>query len=105
MPHPELTNYAATYTEHRAARVTNNSMVPDYGQGATIIYTREGQAMNGDDAVVELANGGCTFRRVYWTDDGLQLCPLNPDYETIVVPLDQVVCISPCIGQLPPGFF
>lgn len=62
--------------------VTGNSMVPEYLDGDVVIVRMQPTAETGDDVVAYINGYDATLKRITVTENGIQLRPLNPEYET-----------------------
>ena len=67
-----------------ALRISGNSMCPEYKNGDVVIFHTQETCESGQDCAVIVDNEDATFKRVRFSDKGLTLQPLNPDYEPIV---------------------
>ncbi len=62
--------------------VTGDSMFPEYLDGDIVILRVQQTAETGDDVVAYIGNSDATLKRLTVTENGIQLRPLNPAYET-----------------------
>ncbi|MGN1006638.1 MAG: LexA family protein [Aristaeellaceae bacterium] len=70
--------------EFFALRLSGNSMSPEYRNGDVVIFHAQETCESGQDCAVIVDNEDATFKRVRFSEKGLTLQPLNPDYEPIV---------------------
>lgn len=96
--------YVEDWGEHDpdsfAARVTGQSMMPEYREGDVVTFSPLRDVKSGMDCFVRLEpDSEVTFKRVYFepadaVDESavthVRLSPLNPAFETRVVPREQV---------------
>jgi len=80
-----------------AARVTGDSMLPDYRDGEIVVFAPNAPVRSGMDCFVRLEpDNEVTFKRVFLDeDDTVRLQPLNNAYPPRVVPRTQVAGIYP----------
>lgn len=71
-------------SEFFALRLSGNSMSPEYKNGDVVIFHAQETCESGQDCAVIVDNEDATFKRVRFSEKGLTLQPLNPDYEPIV---------------------
>ena len=71
-------------------RVKGNSMEPEYLDGDTLILLKQDDCENGDDCVVMVNGNDATFKRVFKTEKGIRLQPLNPSYAPMVYSNDDI---------------
>ncbi len=71
-------------------RVRGNSMEPEYLDGDTLILERVDDCESGDDAVVMVNGDDGTFKRVFKTENGIRLQPLNNEYEPLIYSNEQI---------------
>lgn len=64
-------------------KVKGNSMEPEYLDGDTLILEKVDDCENGDDAVIMVNGNEGTFKRVFKSENGVILQPLNPTYSPI----------------------
>lgn len=69
--------------QYFALRVKGNSMEPKYLNGDTLIILKQDDCESGQDAVVAVNGDNATFKRVFKTDNGITLQPLNNEYMPI----------------------
>ena len=70
--------------EFFALRLSGNSMSPEYRNGDVVIFHAQETCESGQDCAVIVDNEDATFKRVRFSEKGLTLQPLTPDYEPIV---------------------
>lgn len=66
-----------------AARVSGDSMHPEYREGEIVVFSPEAPTPSGRDCFIRLLpDNETTFKRVFFEDDGrtIRLQPLNPKY-------------------------
>lgn len=68
--------------EYFGLLVTGNSMYPEYHDGDTVIVRVQPTAETGDDVVAYIDGSDATLKRITITEAGIQLRPINPEYET-----------------------
>jgi repressor LexA len=78
-----------------AARISGDSMAPEYRQGDLVIFSPMAAPRNGDDCFVRLDDGQTTFKRVYFEADGkgratLRLQPRNRKYRAKIVVAEKI---------------
>lgn len=73
---------AASGYEYFGLLVTGNSMYPEYHDGDIVIVRVQSTAETGDDVVAYINGYDATLKRIMITENGLQLRPINPEYET-----------------------
>lgn len=66
--------------EYFALKVKGNSMEPKYLNGDTIIVLKQNDCESGQDAICMVNGDDGTFKRVFKTDNGITLQPLNSEY-------------------------
>lgn len=66
--------------EYFALKVKGDSMWPKYLDGDTIIILKQEDCESGQDAIVMVNGDDGTFKRVFKTDKGITLQPLNNEY-------------------------
>lgn len=87
-----------------AARVTGDSMEPDYREGDVVVFSPAAGAGNGDDCFVRLEpDHETTFKRAYFERDGrgrevVRLQAINPVYPARVVRREQVAGLYPAVS-------
>jgi SOS-response transcriptional repressor LexA len=78
-----------------AARVSGDSMAPQYGPGDIVIFSPATPATNGDDCFVRFRDGRTTFKRVFFESDKkngpvFRLQPRNERYRPSTVSKDKI---------------
>lgn len=71
-------------------RVKGDSMSPDYLDADTLIVQRQDDCESGDDCIVMVNGNDGTFKRVFKTEQGIVLQPLNPSYSPMVYTNEQI---------------
>ena len=71
-------------------RVKGDSMSPDYLDADTLIVQRQDDCEIGDDCIVMVNGNDGTFKRVFKTEQGIVLQPLNPSYSPMVYTNEQI---------------
>lgn len=66
--------------QYFALRVKGNSMEPKYLNGDTLIILKQDDCESGQDCIVTVNGDDGTFKRVFKTDNGITLQPLNNEY-------------------------
>ena len=66
--------------QYFALKIKGNSMEPKYLDGDIIIVLKQNDCENGQDAIVMVNGDDGTFKRVFKSDNGITLQPLNNDY-------------------------
>lgn len=66
--------------EYFALKVKGNSMEPKYLDNDTIIILKQDNCESGQDAIVMVNGDDGTFKRIFKTDNGITLQPLNNEY-------------------------
>ena len=66
--------------EYFALKVKGNSMEPKYLDGDVIIILKQDDCESGQDAIVMVNGYDGTFKRIFKTDNGITLQPLNNEY-------------------------
>lgn len=66
--------------QYFALKVKGNSMEPKYLDGDTLIILKSDDCESGQDAIVMVNGDDGTFKRVFKTDNGITLQPLNNEY-------------------------
>ena len=62
--------------------VTGDSMLPEYRDGDIVILRVQETAETGDDVVAYIGDADATLKRITVAENGIQLRPLNPAYQT-----------------------
>ena len=109
VPAPDLPD--APIKSAFALRISGDSMAPDYTEGE-IIIVGPGDAADGDDCVVRLAeseNFATTFKRIFFERNAhneitaIRLVPLNPAHAERRVAAEEVTGIYPLLYRLTPA--
>ncbi len=66
--------------EYFALKVKGNSMEPKYLDNDTIIILKQNNCESGQDCIVMVNGDDGTFKRVFKSDSGITLQPLNNEY-------------------------
>lgn len=66
--------------EYFALKVKGNSMYPKYLDGDTIIVLKQNDCESGQDCILMVNGDDGTFKRIFKTDNGITLQPLNNEY-------------------------
>lgn len=69
--------------EFFALQVKGDSMNPTYRDGDVVIFKAQPTCENGQDCAVMVNGDDATFKRVYRSERGVVLQPLNPAYEPL----------------------
>ncbi len=91
-----------------SARVTGESMLPDYKPGDLVVFSPRADVSPGDDCFVRLEpDHEATFKRVFFdrAADGselIRLQPLNPRFPPRVVPREQVAGMFRAVWRMSP---
>jgi SOS-response transcriptional repressor LexA len=85
-----------------AARVVGESMMPEYREGDTIVFSPQLDPTEGSDCFVRLLpDHHTTFKRIFFeSDDQVRLQPLNPAFAPQVVALEQVSGLYPAVLRI-----
>lgn len=75
--------------EYFALRVTGGSMYPEYRDGDVIVLRKQETCETGQDCAVMVNGDDATFKRVRWSERGIMLQALNPDYESYLYTHDE----------------
>jgi SOS-response transcriptional repressors (RecA-mediated autopeptidases) len=67
--------------EYFALKIKGDSMSPTYLDGDVIIFLKTSICDSGSDCCVMTNGDDATFKRVYISERGITLQPLNPDFE------------------------
>jgi SOS-response transcriptional repressor LexA len=109
VPAPDLPN--APVKAAFALRISGDSMAPEYAEGE-IIIVGPGDATDGDDCVVRLAeseNFATTFKRLYFERNAdneitrVRLVPLNPAHVERRLAPEEITGIYPLMYRLTPA--
>ena len=71
-------------------KVKGDSMFPEYLDGDTLILLKQDNCENGDDCVVMVNGNDGTFKRVYKSENGIILQPLNNKYSPMPYSNEQI---------------
>lgn len=77
--------------QYFALKIKGDSMFPEYLNGDTIIVLKQDNCENGQDCVVAVNGDDATFKRVFKTDNGITLQPLNNSYMPMFYSNDDVL--------------
>jgi repressor LexA len=69
--------------EYFGLKVNGDSMYPEYLDGDVIIVLKISDCESGDDAIISVNGNDATFKRVFKSDNGIILQPLNNAYSPI----------------------
>lgn len=75
--------------EYFALRVTGSSMYPEYRDGDVIVLRKQETCETGQDCAVMVNGDDATFKRVKWSERGVMLQAINPDYESYLYTHDE----------------
>jgi len=87
-----------------AARVTGDSMAPEYHEGDVVVFSPAQAAASGDDCFVRLEpDHETTFKRAFFEKDGrgrevVRLQAINPAYPPRVVRREEVAGLYPAVS-------
>lgn len=76
--------------EYFGLKIKGNSMFPEYLDGDTIILEKMDDVENGSDAVVMVNGNDGTFKRVFKSENGIILQPLNPEFQPMIYTNEQI---------------
>lgn len=76
--------------EYFGLKIKGNSMYPEYLDGDTIILEKVDNCENGQDCCVMVNGDDGTFKRVFKSENGIILQPLNPEYQPMVYTNEQI---------------
>ena len=71
-------------------KIKGDSMEPDYLDGDVIIFQKQDDCENGDDAVIMVNGNDGTFKRVFKNENGVILQPLNNKYQPMIYSNEQI---------------
>ncbi len=74
-----------------ALKIKGDSMFPEYLNGDVIIVLKQDDCESGQDCVVAVNGDDATFKRVFKTDNGITLQPLNNSYMPMFYSNDDVL--------------
>lgn len=77
--------------QYFALKIKGDSMFPEYLNGDVIIVLKQDDCENGQDCVVAVNGDDATFKRVFKTDNGITLQPLNNSYMPMFYSNDDVL--------------
>ena len=77
--------------EYFALKIKGDSMEPDYLDGDIIILQRKEDCENGEDCCVMVNGSEGTFKRVFKTENGIVLQPLNNKYQPMIFSNEQIL--------------
>lgn len=66
--------------QYFALKIKGDSMYPEYLSGDVIIVLKQNDCESGQDCVVAVNGNNATFKRVFKTEQGITLQPLNNQY-------------------------
>ncbi len=70
--------------EYFGLRVQGDSMSPEYLEGDILIVLKQNDCENGEDAIIMVNGQDATFKRVFKSNGGIILQPLNNAYSPII---------------------
>lgn len=71
-------------------KIKGDSMSPEYINNDTIILEKVDDCESGDDCVVMVNGNDGTFKRVFKTENGIILQPLNNNYQPMIYSNEQI---------------
>lgn len=77
--------------QYFALKIKGDSMFPEYLNGDVIIVLKQADCESGQDCVVAVNGDDATFKRVFKTDNGITLQPLNNSYMPMFYSNDDVL--------------
>jgi len=77
--------------QYFALKIKGDSMFPEYLNGDVIIVLKQNDCESGQDCVVAVNGDDATFKRVFKTDKGITLQPLNNSYMPMFYSNDDVL--------------
>ena len=77
--------------EYFGLKIKGDSMYPEYLDGDIIILEKVADAESGSDCVVMVNGEDGTFKRIYKTESGLILQPLNSTYQPLNFTNDEII--------------
>ena len=77
--------------QYFALKIKGDSMFPEYLNGDVIIVLKQDDCESGQDCVVAVNGDDATFKRVFKTDNGITLQPLNNSYMPMFYSNDDVL--------------
>jgi len=82
-----------------AIRLEGESMRPEYSEGDLLIVQPSEEIYNGCLAVVRMKSDGYIFRRIELRAGYLRMIPLNPQWSSEDLPMEQVAWVYPVWGM------
>lgn len=82
-----------------AVRLEGDSMEPKFSAGDVLILQPSLEPYNGCLAVIKMKSDGFVFRRIERRAEFVRLIPLNPQWGSEDLPLDQITWIFPVWGM------
>lgn len=76
--------------EYFAVKVKGNSMEPKYLDGDVLIVLKQSSCDHKQDCIVMVNGDDGTFKRVFISDNGIKLQPLNSEYESMFYTNEEV---------------
>lgn len=77
--------------EYFALKIKGDSMNPDYLEDDIIIVLKQSDCESGQDCVVAVNGDDATFKRVFKTDQGITLQPLNNRYMPVFYSNEDII--------------
>ena len=77
--------------EYFAVKIEGNSMEPKYLDGDVLIVLKQNTCENKQDCIVMVNGDDGTFKRVFITEEGITLQPLNPEYVSVSYTNQEVI--------------
>ena len=77
--------------EYFALKVKGNSMEPKYLDGDVLIVLKQNDCESGQDCIVMVNGDDGTFKRVFKSDSGITLQPLNNEYMPIFYSNEDII--------------
>lgn len=77
--------------QYFALKIKGDSMFPEYLNGDVIIVLKQDDCESGQDCIVAVNGDDATFKRVFKTDNGITLQPLNNSYMPMFYSNDDVL--------------
>lgn len=77
--------------EYFAVKVQGNSMEPQYLDGDVLIVLKQNSCENKQDCIVMVNGDDGTFKRVFISDNGITLQPLNNEYMPVFYTNKEVI--------------
>lgn len=71
-------------------KVKGNSMYPDYLDNDTLILEKVDDVESGTDAVIRVNGDDATFKRVFKSENGIILQPLNSEFQPMIYTNEQI---------------